>query len=123
MRTIQSFSKEEHCAREFRERNAGYRDASVGAALAYSFFYPGVELLSSCAVALLVWYGGGAILSGTLTFGSFIAFWYCAQKFFQPVRDLSEKYNILQSAMASSERLFKILDTAPAPATETPPAT
>lgn len=123
MRTIQMFAREEKCAGQFRERNAAYRDASISAALAYSIFYPGVELLSAVAVALLVWYGGVSILAGSLTFGSFIAFWYCAQKFFQPVRDLSEKYNILQAAMASSERIFKILDTPPAPAgaVEAPP--
>ncbi len=116
MRTIQMFAREPYCAEQFRARNAGFRDSAVSAILIYSVFYPGVELLSSVAVALLVWYGGLSILSGTLTFGSFIAFWYCAQKFFQPVRDLSEKYNILQAAMASSERIFKILDTPAAPA-------
>ncbi len=115
MRTIQMFGREKTCAGRFQERNAAYRDASIAAAKAYSLFYPGVELLSAAAVALLVWYGGISILSGSLTFGSFIAFWYCAQKFFQPVRDLSEKYNILQAAMASSERIFRILDTPPAP--------
>lgn len=115
MRTIQMFGREPHCAGQFRGRNAEYRDSAISTILIYSVFYPGVELISSVAVALLVWYGGLSILSGTLTFGSFIAFWYCAQKFFQPVRDLSEKYNILQAAMASSERIFKILDTPEAP--------
>lgn len=118
MRTVQMFGQERRCADQFRDRNEGFRDSAVAAVLVYSVFYPGVELLSSVAVALLVWYGGISILSGTLTFGSFIAFWYCAQKFFQPVRDLSEKYNILQSAMASSERIFKILDEPVAPAGE-----
>ncbi len=115
MRTILMFHRQEYCGKQFRTRNAEYRDSSISTVLIYSIFFPGVELLSAVTAGLLIWYGGYAILSGALTFGSFLAFWYCAQKFFQPVRDLSEKYNILQSAMASSERIFKILDTPSAP--------
>ncbi len=121
MRTIQMFSREETAARKFDSMNDGFRAAAVRAIRVYSFFYPAVELLSSIAVALLVWYGGKSILAGTLSFGSFMAFWYCAQKFFQPIRDLSEKYNILQAAMASSERLFKLLDEPAAAGGATPP--
>ncbi|MBI2933351.1 MAG: ABC transporter ATP-binding protein [Planctomycetes bacterium] len=123
VRTIQMFTREEACGRKFNDLNAAFRTASNRAILLYSFFYPGVELVSSVSVALLVWYGGWSILEGTLSFGSFLAFWYCAQKFFQPIRDLSEKYNILQAAMASSERLFKLLDTPPAPGGRSPAAT
>ena len=118
MRTILMFHKQDYCQEQFRIRNAEYRDTSIATVRIYSIFFPGVEVLSSVTAALLLWYGGYAILSGTLTFGSFLAFWFCAQKFFQPVRDLSEKYNILQSAMASSERIFKILDTPAAPGLE-----
>ena len=74
-------------------------------------FYPAVELVSSLAIALIVWYGGGQILSDDLTFGELVLFIYLSEKFFRPIADLSEKYNILQSAMASSERIFKLLDT------------
>lgn len=111
MRIIQMFTREADCLEKFRALNGDYCDSAEKAVLAYSLFFPAVELFSTASVALLVWFGGISILDGTLTFGSFLAFWYCAQKFFQPIRDLSEKYNILQSAMASSERLFKLLDT------------
>ncbi|HLF93962.1 MAG TPA: ABC transporter ATP-binding protein [Planctomycetota bacterium] len=113
MRTIQIFGREEACLERFRGRNAEYRDSAIDAVFAYSLFYPGIEALSSISVALLVWFGGNWILDGSLTFGAFVAFWYLAQKFFMPVRELAEKYNILQAAMASSERIFKILDTPP----------
>jgi ATP-binding cassette subfamily B multidrug efflux pump len=113
IRTIQTFSREEACLGRFRERNAEYRNTAIDAIFAYSIFYPAIEALSSIALAVLVWYGGGRILDGSITFGAFVAFWYLAQKFFMPVRELAEKYNILQAAMASSERIFKILDTEP----------
>ncbi len=114
MRTIQVFGREGTCLDRFRDLNAEYRDSAIGSIFAYSIFYPAIELLSSAAVALLVAYGGLSILGGSLSFGSFLAFWYCAHKFFQPVREIAEKYNILQAAMASAERIFRILDTPPA---------
>jgi ATP-binding cassette subfamily B multidrug efflux pump len=113
VRTIQIFGREQACLERFRGRNAEYRESAIDAIFAYSIFYPGIEALSSVAVALLLWYGGNRILGGSLTFGAFVAFWYYAQKFFMPVRELAEKYNILQAAMASSERIFRILDTKP----------
>jgi ABC-type multidrug transport system fused ATPase/permease subunit len=113
IRTIQTFSREETCLAKFRERNGDHRDTAIDAIFAYSLFYPSIEALSSIAVAVLLWYAGGRILEGSITFGSFVAFWYLAQKFFMPVRELAEKYNILQAAMASSERIFRILDTEP----------
>jgi ABC-type multidrug transport system fused ATPase/permease subunit len=73
-------------------------------------FYPGVELLSSMAVALIIWYGGGQIIQGSLTLGVLFAFIQYTEMFFRPIRDLSEKYNIMQTSMASSERIFKLLD-------------
>ena len=81
--------------------------------MAYAIFYPIVELLSSTAIALIIWYGGGQVLTGILTLGALIAFIQYSQRFFRPIAVLSEKYNILQSAMASSERIFKLLDTVP----------
>jgi ATP-binding cassette subfamily B protein len=83
------------------------------AIMAYSLYYPAVEILSAIAVASIIWYGGHGILSGTLTLGVLVAFMQYAQRFFRPIQDMSEKYNILQSAMASSERIFKLLDTKP----------
>ncbi|HXX92459.1 MAG TPA: ABC transporter ATP-binding protein, partial [Planctomycetota bacterium] len=113
IRTIQIFGREASCLDRFRGRNAEHRDSAIESIFAYSIFYPGIEALSSVAVALLLWYGGNRILEGTLTFGTFVAFWYYSQKFFMPVRELAEKYNILQAAMASSERIFAILDSEP----------
>ncbi len=113
MRTIQTFGRERSCLERFSERNAGFRDSSIRAIFAYSLFYPGVELFFSLGVAVLVWVGGTAMLDGTLTFGAFLAFWYYVHMFFMPVREIAEKYNIVQAAMASSERVFRILDTPP----------
>jgi len=110
MRTIRLFNRERTAQERFRGLNDAYRMASNRTVFTYSVFYPAVDFLAAVSGALLLGYGGLSILDGTLSFGGFIAFWYIAQKFFQPVRDLSEKYNILQSAMASSERIFKLLD-------------
>src|SRR5213079_3268042 len=110
---------------DFKSINAAHRDAFVDQVQAYSLYYPAVELLSSIAIALVVWRGGHAIfhdthiLGGTVTLGILVAFMQYSQRFFRPIQDLSEKYNILQSAMASSERIFKLLDT---PAEILPPA-
>lgn len=111
MRVIKMFNKQAYCQAKFGRLNDDFTNETVGAVLLYSIFYPFIELVSSVLIAVLVWYGGGRILEGSLGFGSFLAFWYCATKLFEPLRDLSEKYNILQAAMASSERIFKILDT------------
>jgi ATP-binding cassette subfamily B multidrug efflux pump len=113
MRTIQTFGREQACLDRFRRHNAEYRDSAIASIFAYSLFYPGIELLFSSGVAVLVAVGGYGILGGSVTIGTFIAFWYYTHKFFMPVREIAEKYNILQAAMASSERVFKILDTPP----------
>jgi len=110
VRTIQVFAREKEAAEKWSGLNAEFKESAIGAVLVYSFFFPAVELVSSIGLALLLWYGGHAILDQSLSFGGFVAFWYYAQKFFQPVRDLSEKYNVLQAAMASSERIFKLMD-------------
>lgn len=113
MRTIQAFGREKACLERFRRHNGDYRDSTIGAIFAYSIFYPAIEFLASVALALLLAWGGTRILGGEISFGVFFAFWYLAHKFFLPVREIAEKYNILQSAMASSERIFKVLDTPP----------
>ena len=113
MRTIQTFGREAQCLDRFRDRNREHRDSAIAAVFAYSLFYPGIECLFSLSVAVLVWVGGRGILDGSLTFGAFMAFWYYVHKFSMPIREIAEKYNILQAAMASSERVFRILDTPP----------
>ncbi|HEX7898995.1 MAG TPA: ABC transporter ATP-binding protein [Planctomycetota bacterium] len=113
MRTIQTFGRETSCLEKFRTLNAEHRDSAVGALVSYAIFYPVIEALSWIAVAVLVGYGGLSILEGSLSFGDFITFWALTAKFFGPVRELAEKYNILQAAMASAERVFGILDTPP----------
>ena len=77
-------------------------------------FFPAVEVIGALAIALILWYGGGGILAGTVTFGVVVAFIQYAERFYQPVRDLSEKYNMIMSAMVASERIFELLDTPPA---------
>jgi ATP-binding cassette subfamily B protein len=119
MRTIQMFTREAFSFGRFRKLGDEYRTASNRSVVTYSVFFPTVDFLSAVSGALLLAYGGLSIMDGTLSFGTFLAFWYLAQKFFHPVRDLSEKYNILQAAMASSERIFGLLDTP----TEPKPAT
>ncbi len=111
VRVTQLFRREARNAEEFAEVNRAYRDAGLRALLNYSLFLPTIEFLSALATAMLLWVGGQRILSGAVSFGAFMAFWYYAQKFFQPIRDLSEKYNVLQSAMAASERIFGVLDS------------
>src|SRR5260370_10323725 len=86
-------------------------DAFKDAIMAYSIYYPVVEVLSSLAIAAIIWFGGSQVLRGAVTIGILTAFMQYAQRFFRPIMDLSEKYNILQGAMASSERIFKLLDT------------
>jgi ATP-binding cassette subfamily B protein len=88
-------------------------DAYKDAILAHAIYYPIVEVLSAVAIAAVIWFGGGQVIRQTVTLGVLVAFIQYAQRFFRPIQDLSEKYNILQSAMASSERVFKLLDTSP----------
>ncbi len=107
---VQIFRKEEDELKRFSGINNDYRQANIKSIFYYAVFYPGVELLSSIAIALIIWYGGGEIIQGTLTIGVLFAFIQYTEMFFRPIRDLSEKYNIMQTAMASSERIFKLLD-------------
>lgn len=126
--TVKLFGQERRMNREFAEINKEYTDANIRSVFYYAVFFPVVNLLSSAAVALVIWYGGtmianqagnapvvqwlGSFLGGqSLTFGIIFAFYQYTERFFRPIRDLSEKYNILQNAMASSERIFELLDT------------
>ena len=110
MSAVQIFHKEEDELKRFSDINNDYRVANIKSIFYYAIFYPSVELLSSVAIGLIIWYGGGEIFQGSLTIGVLFAFIQYTEMFFRPIRDLSEKYNIMQTAMASSERIFKLLD-------------
>jgi ATP-binding cassette, subfamily B, multidrug efflux pump len=110
MSVVQLFNRERKAMEEFEKRNRDNMLAWRDAILAYALFYPAVEFLSFATIALIYWSGGNRILSGTLSLGVLTAFTMFAQRFFRPIQDLSEKFNILQSAMAASERIFKLLD-------------
>src|SRR5256886_229543 len=113
MSTVQLFNREEKEREKFDELNARHRDANIDSIFYYAVFYPVIELIQTIGIALIVWYGGGLVLRGLLSVGTLIAFFQYAQRFYEPISDLSEKYNILQAAMAASERIFKTLDTPP----------
>lgn len=110
MSIIQLFSKEKKERKNFAEINEAHKVANINSIFYYAVFYPIVEILSSGAVALIIWHGGGNVIQGTMTIGVLFAFIQYTEMFFRPIRDLSEKYNIMQTAMASSERIFKLLD-------------
>lgn len=110
MNVVQIFSKEKDELKKFSSINWDHRTANVKSVFYYAVFFPTVELLSSITVALIIWYGGGKVIQEHLTVGVLFAFLQFTEMFWRPVRDLSEKYNILQTAMASSERIFKLLD-------------
>ena len=108
---VQAFGQEEKQFDRFKRINRNHLDANLQSIFYYAIFYPLLELVSALAVALIIWYGGMEVFAGTLTIGSLVAFIQYSDRFFRPISDLSEKYTILQSAMASSERIFKLLDT------------
>jgi ATP-binding cassette subfamily B protein len=110
MSIVQIFNRQKAEFEKFKSINEGYKKANIASIFYYAIFYPGVEFISAVAVALIIWYGGGEVIQNTLTIGVLFAFIQYTEMFFRPVRDLSEKYNILQTAMASSERVFKLLD-------------
>ncbi len=110
---LQLFNRERKSYEEFEAVNGQHMNAFKDAILAYALYYPVVETLSSIAIACVLWYGGHSVLSGITTLGVLVAFMQYAQRFFRPIQDLSEKFNILQSAMAAGERVFKLLDTEP----------
>ena len=111
MSTVQLFCRERLNFAMFEEVNRQHRNANIESIFYYATFYPTVEFLGALATALIIWYGGGWSLQGALTLGSLVAFLQYSQRFFRPISDLSEKFNILQAAMASSERIFGLLDT------------
>jgi ATP-binding cassette, subfamily B, multidrug efflux pump len=110
MSVVQIFNREHKARAEFAKRNRDNMLAWRDAILAFAVFYPAVEILSVATIALIYWSGGNRVLSGALSLGVLTAFTMYATRFFRPIQDLSEKFNILQSAMAASERIFKLLD-------------
>jgi len=110
---LQLFNREEKSAEEFESINRDHMLAFKDSVIAYGWFYPVVEFLGMLALALVLAYGGLRIRQGALSLGVLVAFFQYGLRFFRPIQDLSEKYNILQSAMAASERIFKLLDTRP----------
>jgi ATP-binding cassette subfamily B multidrug efflux pump len=120
MATVQLFRREAVNFGRFENINRSHRDAVHQQIFYYATFYPLIEIVSSLAIALIIWIGGGWVMSGTLTLGSLVAFIQYSQRFFRPISDMSEKFNLLQAAMASSERIFGLLDE---PVTIESPAT
>ena len=110
MDVVQIFNREQKNLQQFSHYNKEYLDAQIKTVFYYSLFFPTVELISTSAIGLIIWYGGLRILSQSMTIGILIAFIQYAHRFFRPISDLSEKYNIMQAAMASSERIFKLLE-------------
>ncbi len=121
MATVQLFRREARQYERFDAINRGCRDAHLASVFFYAVFYPAIEVLGALAIAAIVWFGGAWTLQGSLELGSLVAFVLYSQRFFRPISDLSEKFNILQAAMASSERIFALLDTPVAVADPVPP--
>ncbi len=111
MWVVQSFVAEKRTFGKFDFLNSDLRNNHLKSVFYFAVFFPVVEVLGAVSLALIIWYGGGEIMRGVLTFGALVAFIQYVDRFYQPIRDLSEKYNILQQAMASSERIFKLIDT------------
>ncbi|HXA56716.1 MAG TPA: ABC transporter ATP-binding protein [Candidatus Acidoferrum sp.] len=110
MSVVQLFNREDKSRSQFSTLNQVHMEAYKDAIDAFSYFYPGVEFLSMTGIALVYWFGGARVIGGTLEIGVLLAFMQYAQRFFYPIQDLSEKFNILQAAMAASERVFTLLD-------------
>ncbi|MPZ19808.1 MAG: ATP-binding cassette domain-containing protein [Luteitalea sp.] len=110
MTTVQLFGQEERIFNRFDDINRRHRDAHIRSVFYYAVFYPVIEIIGALAAALIVWQGGSWVMEGTVTLGTLVAFLQYTRRFFQPISDLSEKFNLLQSAMASSERIFALLD-------------
>lgn len=114
IKVVQLFNREQRTFEKFNDINRDLRSAHFRSIYYYATFFPVVEIIGTLSVALLLYFGGFRIESGNLTFGELVAFITLVEMFYRPIRDLSEKYNILQASMASSERIFKLIDTPPA---------
>jgi ATP-binding cassette subfamily B protein len=114
MPTVHLFRQEARAAAHFDAINRDHRDANVASIFYYAVFYPVIEVLAAVSVGLVIWIGGGWAADGTVSLGVLVAFLQYSRRFFQPISDLSEKFNVMQAAMAASERIFAVLDTPPA---------
>jgi len=110
---VQLFGREEESFRRFERINKDHLDSHLRSITYYALFFPVIEVLTSVALAVILWYGGGAVIQDAATIGTLAAFFQLARRFFRPIQDLSEKYNLLQGAMAASERIFQLVDTEP----------
>ncbi len=109
--TVQLFNREEKALRQFSEINAAHRQANILTIFYYAVFYPLVSLISAIGIASIVWYGGGQVIQNTITIGTLVAFLQYTQRLWQPIQDLSDRFNIFQAAIVASERIFRLLDT------------
>jgi ATP-binding cassette subfamily B protein len=110
MPVVQLFNREEKEMRRFNTINQAHRKANIDTIFYYAVFYPAVEIISALGIALIIWYGGGQVVRNAASLGTLFFFLQLLRYFYEPISDISEKYNILQSAMASSERTFRLLD-------------
>lgn len=113
IRVVQLFGREDRTMERFGAINEDHLEAHLRSITLYALFFPAIEVLTAVALALILWYGGGEVIRDATTVGVVAAFLQYARRFFRPIQDLSEKYNLLQGAMASSERIFQLLDTEP----------
>jgi len=114
MAVVQLFNQEERTRRRFDAINREHRDVNIASIFYYALFYPLIEVIAAVSGALIIWYGTGWARDGTITVGVLVAFLQYSRRFFQPIADLSEKFNVMQAAMAAAERIFGVLDTPPA---------
>ena len=119
---VQLFRREEAARGSFRAVNDEHREANLESIFYYAVFYPALDFLSALGMAAILFWGGGEVIRGTMTIGAVVTFLQYSKRFYRPLMDLSEKYNILQAAMASSERVFQLLDEAPEVAAPASPA-
>ena len=110
MSVVQLFNREENELNEFKGINRDFRKANLDAVFYNAIFFPAVDIIVAAGIALIIWYGGGQVLAGVVTLGTVIAFLQMAEMLYEPIGDMSERYNLLQSAMSASERIFELLD-------------
>ncbi len=110
MSVVQLFNREQSELQKFKEINRDYRGANIDAIFYNAVFFPAIDIIAAVGMALIIWYGGGQVLQGLVTLGTVIAFLQMAQMLYEPIGDMSERYNMLQSAMSASERIFQLLD-------------
>ncbi len=109
--TVQLFNREEKAFDQFSEINSAHRQANIDTIFYYAVFYPLVNLISATGIAAIVWYGGGQAIQNVITIGTLVAFLQYTQRLWQPIQDISDKYNVFQAAVVASERVFRLLDT------------